>query len=87
MRSLLALVICFAALPAFAEEKPLRVVTLGSAVTETAWALGLGDAVVGVDQSSQYPAAAREKPHVGYYRSVAAEGILCLLYTSPSPRD
>ena len=32
-----------------------RVVTLGGVITETAYALGAGDQVVGVDASSTYP--------------------------------
>ncbi len=80
MRSLLALFALLVALPAAAAEKAkdLRIVTLGGTVTEVAWALGLGKSIVGVDQSSLYPAEAHGLPHVGYYRSVAAEGILSL---------
>ncbi len=55
-----------------------RIVTLGGAVTETVFALGLGDAVVAVDQSSVYPDAARSKPKAGYYRALSAEPILAL---------
>lgn len=53
-----------------------RVVTLGAAVTETAFALGAGDAVVAVDQSSLYPEAARTRPQVGYFRVLGAEALL-----------
>ena len=55
-----------------------RIVTLGGAVTETVFALGLGDAVVAVDQSSVYPDAAQAKPRAGYYRALSAEPILAL---------
>jgi iron complex transport system substrate-binding protein len=53
-----------------------RLVTLGSSVTETVFALGHGDSVVARDSSSLFPAAARELPEVGYYRNISAEGIL-----------
>ena len=55
-----------------------RLVTLAGAVTETVYALGLGDHVVGVDASSLYPAEVQEKPQVGYFRQTSAEGILSL---------
>lgn len=72
----LALAVLLTAAPAAAESP--RIVTLGGTVTEIAFALGLGDRIVGVDQSSLHPAAARTLPQVGYYRSVSAEGILAL---------
>lgn len=53
-----------------------RVVTLGGAVTETVFALGAGDAVVAVDASSVYPAAAAARPKVGYFRTLGAEALL-----------
>ena len=55
-----------------------RIVTLGGSVTEIVYALGAGDRVVGVDASSVYPDAATEKPSVGYFRQVPAEGVLSL---------
>ena len=53
-------------------------VTLGGSVTETVYALGGGDHVVGVDASSVYPAAATETSSVGYFRQLPAEGVLSL---------
>jgi len=53
-----------------------RVVTLGAPVTEIVFALGAGDSVVAVDQSSTHPEAAAALPQVGYVRMVSAEGIL-----------
>lgn len=55
-----------------------RVVALGGPVTETVYALGAGDLLVGADSSSVYPAAATKLPQVGYQRTVAAEGVLAL---------
>lgn len=53
-----------------------RIVSIGASVTEILFALGLGDRVVAVDQTSQYPAAARTRPDVGYARTLAPEGVL-----------
>ncbi len=55
-----------------------RVVCLGGALTETVFALGLGDEVVAVDASSAYPEQAGRLASLGYYRQVGAEGILSL---------
>lgn len=55
-----------------------RIVALGGTLTEIVFALGLGEAVVGVDASSVYPVAATALPQVGYYRHVSAEGIISL---------
>lgn len=62
--------------PAFASA--VRVVTLGGDLTEIAFALGAGDAIVGRDSSSIYPEAALRIPDVGYLRQLGAEGILSL---------
>lgn len=57
---------------------PQRVVTLGGTVTEIVYALEAGSRVVGVDDSSLYPPAVRNLPHVGYYRGFAIEGVASL---------
>ncbi|WP_024511622.1 ABC transporter substrate-binding protein [Bradyrhizobium sp. ARR65] len=54
-----------------------RIVALGGAVTEILYALGQQGKIVGVDATSLYPPQAlKDKPSVGYFRSVSAEGIL-----------
>lgn len=59
-----------------------RIVTLGSAVTETVVALGAADQLVAVDASSTYPAEALAGlPRTGYVRSIGAEGVLALAPT------
>lgn len=58
-----------------------RVVTLGGPVTETVYALGLGDRVVGVDRSSLYPEAVHALPRLDYFRQTSAEGVLSLAPT------
>jgi iron complex transport system substrate-binding protein len=55
-----------------------RIVTIGGAVSEIVFALGYGENVVGVDQTSTFPAAARNKPNVGYMRALSAEGVISL---------
>jgi iron complex transport system substrate-binding protein len=55
-----------------------RIVTIGAAVTEIVFALGHGDRVIGVDQTSMFPAAVRSKPNVGYMRALSAEGVMSL---------
>ena len=59
-------------------DAPTRIVTLSANVTETVFALGLGDNVIGVDSSSLYPTEATEKSQVGYYRRINVEGLLSL---------
>ncbi len=56
-----------------------RIVSIGGAVTEILYALGLQDRIVGVDTTSLYPPKALgEKPNVGYMRQLSAEGVLGL---------
>lgn len=42
-----------------------RIVSLAPSITETVFALGLGDRVVGVDDYSTWPAETAELPHLG----------------------
>jgi len=79
MRSLL--VAAFAAalsLVGAAAAQAERVVSIGGDVTEIVYALGEGKRLVGVDQTSMYPAETKALPQVGYLRNLAAEGILSL---------
>ena len=46
-------------------DRPLRVVSLAPSLTESAFALGRGDWVVGVTDVCNYPPAAQTKPRVG----------------------
>jgi iron complex transport system substrate-binding protein len=85
-RAWLGVVACALLLPACKRREPAgappasvkRIVTVGSAITETAFALGRGPDVVGVDTSSLYPEAATRLPQIGYQRAIAAEGVLSL---------
>src|SRR5215212_9628559 len=52
-----------------------RIVSIGGAITEILYALGLQQRIVAVDSTSVYPPqAVREKPSVGYMRRLSPEG-------------
>src|SRR4051812_9643521 len=56
-----------------------RIVSVGGAVTEILYALGVSDRIVAVDSTSLFPAdALKQKPNVGYMRALSAEGVLGL---------
>ncbi len=55
-----------------------RIVSVGGAITEIVWALGLGPQVVAVDTSSIYPAQVAQLPKVGYQRTLSPEGIIAM---------
>ena len=58
-----------------------RIVSVGGALTETLFALGVQGDLVGVDTTSFYPDAAKKLPSVGYQRTLSAEGVLSLTPT------
>ncbi len=75
---LLALGLALSPFAAQAQE-PQRIVSVGGAVTEILYALGVEDRVVGVDATSLFPPRAlEEKANVGYLRQLSAEGVLAL---------
>ncbi len=53
-----------------------RIICIDSSITETVFLLGHGQSVIATDQTSTWPAAAAERPKVGYIRMLGAEGIL-----------
>jgi iron complex transport system substrate-binding protein len=56
-----------------------RIVSVGGAVTEILYALGLESRIIAVDSTSLYPPLAlADKPSVGYMRQLSAEGVLGL---------
>lgn len=61
-----------------ASQSQPRIVTLGGTITETIYALGGGNMIVGTDVSSIYPAEANKLPKVGYWRRLSPEGVLSL---------
>lgn len=58
-----------------------RVVSIGGALTEIAYALQAQQSLVGVDTTSNFPEATRHIASVGYARSLSLEGILALAPT------
>jgi iron complex transport system substrate-binding protein len=59
-------------------SEPHRIVALLPSHTETLFALGLGDRVVGVDDNSDYPAEAKKLPRLGALYDPRVEQILAL---------
>jgi iron complex transport system substrate-binding protein len=55
------------------KEAPQRIVSLAPAITESLFALGLGDKVVGVTNYCNYPAEAKTKPKIGGFSTPSAE--------------
>lgn len=53
-----------------------RIITLGSDVTEIAYALGRGADIIAADDTSTWPAATARLPRLGYLRQLAPEPIL-----------
>lgn len=60
------------------KKSGLRIITVGGSVTETAYALGADEEIIGTDTSSIFPEKATKLPQVGYQRQLSAEGILSL---------
>jgi iron complex transport system substrate-binding protein len=57
---------------------PERIVSLAPNLTETLYALGVEDRLVGVTNYSDHPAAARAKPHIGQPMNPSLEEIAAL---------
>src|SRR5690348_17269431 len=55
-----------------------RIITAGSAMTETICALGLCDKIIAYDRTSLYPANIPALPSIGYRTGISAEGIIGL---------
>lgn len=60
------------------ERPPQRIITLAPSLTEIAFALGLGDRVVGVTTFCKYPPEALKKEKVGGYVDASEEKIVSL---------
>jgi len=57
---------------------PARIVSLAPSVTETLFALGVGEKVVGVTEWCDYPPEARTKRKVGGYNNFSVERVVAL---------
>ncbi len=64
--------------PAHAKHDIKRIVSAGNGVTEMIYAMGAGNHVVAVDQTSSWPAEVNELPKLGYHKLLSSEGILAL---------
>ncbi|HEV2492742.1 MAG TPA: cobalamin-binding protein [Terriglobia bacterium] len=59
-------------------EHPERLISLAPSITETLYALGLGDRLVGDTDYCDYPPEAKLKPHVGAVLNPSLEKIVAL---------
>lgn len=73
--ALAAVLTVAAARAAHPAQPPERIVSLAPSVTETLFALGAGDQVVGVSQYDEYPPAVRTLPRVGSFLTPNVEAI------------
>ncbi len=55
-----------------------RIVVAGGSLSELIYAMGAGDRVVGVDETTSYPPETAALPHIGYWKQLSSEGILSL---------
>lgn len=63
---------------AFGAQAAERLVIAGGSLTELVYAMGAGDQVVGVDETTTYPPETASLPHIGYWKQLSSEGILSL---------
>jgi iron complex transport system substrate-binding protein len=59
-------------------KAPQRIVSLAPSQTETLYALGLGPRIVGVDQYSDFPPEAQQKPRVSGYARPDLEQVIAM---------
>lgn len=80
VRLLIVSLIVLSAQAAFAQagsaHHPQRIVSLAPSVTETLFALGFGNRLVGVTTYCDYPAEARKLPKIGGFMSPSLEAIV-----------
>ncbi|WP_312624676.1 ABC transporter substrate-binding protein [Scandinavium sp.] len=55
-----------------------RIVVAGGSLTEIVFTLGVGERVVGVDETTSWPPETASLPHIGYWKQLSSEGILSL---------
>jgi iron complex transport system substrate-binding protein len=70
-----ALLLAVSTLASTAQTKPQRIVSTAPSITETLFALGVGDKVVGVSQFCNYPPEVQKLPKVGSYVKPDIEAI------------
>jgi len=67
-----------ALLCAFNVQAAQRIVVAGGSLTELIYAMGAGNRVVGVDETTSFPPQTDALPHIGYWKQLSSEGILSL---------
>jgi iron complex transport system substrate-binding protein len=77
MKYLASLLLAIIAINANAQSTA-RIITAGSAITETVCALGDCDKIIASDRTSLYPTNIQSLPSIGYRSSINAEGIISL---------
>ena len=77
-RSMIAMLLLLWAIQAGAANAPKRIVTLAPSCAEMVAALGLGDALVGVTEYTDFPARAKTLPKIGSYVNFNVEAIVAL---------
>lgn len=78
LRLFLPLFLAVVFLPSRSVGEEVRLVSLAPSLTEMAFDLGAGDALVGVTEQCRYPDAALAIPKVGSYQSPGVEAVLAL---------
>ena len=76
MLRLLTFIICLLTVHVAVSQE--RIITAGSALTETVCALGNCDQIIASDRTSLYPAQIQQLPSIGYRTGISAEGIISL---------
>lgn len=78
--ALLAMLVVLGVNQAMAEEDtpPLRVLSIGGAVTEIVYALEMEHLLIGRDTTSSFPPEVTGLPDVGYMRALSPEGVLAI---------
>lgn len=69
----------------FSAQSADRLVVAGGSLSELIYAMGIGNRVVGVDETTSYPPETAALPHIGYWKQLSSEGILSLHQTALSP--
>ena len=78
MKANCSLLVLFLSITTGFSQTEQRIITAGSAMTETVCALGLCDKIIASDRTSLYPAKIQDLPSIGYRSSISAEGIISL---------
>lgn len=78
MKNLLTILLAIASIGFCRVHAQERIITAGSAITETVCALGDCDKIIAADRTSLYPAQIQQLPSIGYRGGIHSEGILSL---------